>query len=568
MKSVVRALVLIALCAAMTLPAVESLAAGNATQPTICNRACWSARSPTSYTYMSTLNRAVVHHTAGASDYNTTSLSVSAAKVRAIQNMHMDGNGWSDIGYNFLTDKLGNNFEGRYNSMTRFTKGAHDAVNTNSFGFNMLGYYHSPYNNAPTSAGLNAMYRLIAWRIPNPFTGYGAGTYNGKTVGYICGHRDANPSACPGDLLYAYIGTNTSGGAMRNGVNALIVGATPTPTPTPPPTPVPGADPSIVVLPDTRIALFAIGTDTGIWHCEQTSPGSSFSSWSSLGGSGFSQIEAAYLPNDNIMTVYGCGNGTALWQTWELSSGGSWSGWSSLGGSIKQFDIFLDDNDEPAACAVGADTAVYYSEQNGVGSWDSWTSLGGSGFSMAKGYTNYSGAHTVFGCGVGGALLHKWQTSPGSSSWSNWTSLGGTVNDFDIVKNYVGLPTVFAVTGTGSLSHIWQVSEGGSWSSWTSLDGSGFTNIDALVLPTGELAFFGYGAPGVLYTRVQDAPGGYWSSFINVGSSVASVAADVLPNGVQFFIGRGAYNNNMMHSWQTSAGGSWATWISLGCCFK
>src|SRR3990172_3570528 len=104
---------------------VSGFTAGNAPQPSICNRACWSARSPTSYTYMSSLTRAVIHHTAASGDYNTTSLSTSppplppsAAKVRAIQNYHMDTNGWSDIGYNFLTDKLGNNFEGRYNSMT------------------------------------------------------------------------------------------------------------------------------------------------------------------------------------------------------------------------------------------------------------------------------------------------------------------------------------------------------------------------------------------------------------------------------------------------------------------
>jgi len=221
MRSRILAVFAFALCASF------SFAAGSATQPTICNRACWSARSATSYTYMSALNRAVIHHTASAGDYNTTSRSTSAAKVRAIQNYHMDTNGWSDIGYNFLTDKLGNNFEGRVNSMTKYTKGAHDAVNYNSFGFNIMGYYHSPYNNAPTTAGLNAQAALIAWRMPNPFTGYGSGTYNGKTVGYICGHRNANPTACPGDLYYAYIGTNFSGGWMRNAVNARINPAPP-----------------------------------------------------------------------------------------------------------------------------------------------------------------------------------------------------------------------------------------------------------------------------------------------------------------------------------------------------
>jgi len=175
---------------------------------------------------MSALNRAVIHHTAQPNDYNTNSQSESAALVRAIQNLHMDTNGWSDIGYHFLVDKLGNRFEGRYTSLTQKPRGAHDAVNYNSFGFNVMGYMHSPYNQQPTTAQRQALYDLIAWKIPDPFTGYGSGTYNGKTVGYICGHRDVGATACPGDLMYQYIGTNFNGGEARNEVNRRIVGVT------------------------------------------------------------------------------------------------------------------------------------------------------------------------------------------------------------------------------------------------------------------------------------------------------------------------------------------------------
>lgn len=179
---------------------------------------------------MSTLNRVVIHHTANPNDFNTTSESQSRANVRAIQNYHMDVNGWSDIGYHFLVDKLGNRFEGRYGSLTSYPKGAHDSVNSNSFGINIMGYFHSPYNQTPPSAQRNAMYDLIAWRVPNGFNAYGGSTYGGRSnVGYVCGHRDVKSTACPGDKAWQYIGSNLSGGEARTAIaNRIAGGSTPT----------------------------------------------------------------------------------------------------------------------------------------------------------------------------------------------------------------------------------------------------------------------------------------------------------------------------------------------------
>jgi hypothetical protein len=218
---------------------------------------------------MSGLNRGVIHHTAGAADYNVSTLQESISRVRAIQNYHMDTQGWCDIGYHFLTDKLGNNFEGREGSMTSLPRGAHDAINDNSFGFNMMGYYHDPYNNIPTCEGRHSMYDLIAWRIPDPFTGFGSGKYSSLfDIGFIAGHRDVGSTACPGDLLYIpYIGTDFYGGECRLEVNARITtgdggpdcGA-PTPTPTPTPTPIPGTD--IIMDNDSWSPIY---TETGAW---------------------------------------------------------------------------------------------------------------------------------------------------------------------------------------------------------------------------------------------------------------------------------------------------------------
>src|SRR5919201_3748539 len=66
--------------------------------------------------YAPTLKFAVVHHTAGSNDYGP---SQSAAIVRAIEAYHVLGNGWNDIGYNFLIDRYGQVFEGRYGGVDR-----------------------------------------------------------------------------------------------------------------------------------------------------------------------------------------------------------------------------------------------------------------------------------------------------------------------------------------------------------------------------------------------------------------------------------------------------------------
>lgn len=203
-------------------------AAGAATKPTICSRSCWGARSASLSTNMSTLNRAIIHHTAGSGDY-TTDYETAKSKVRAVQNLHMDVNGWTDIGYHFLFSAGGHAFEGRRESLDKSVqrRGAHDGTNTNSFGFTCLGYYHSPYNQSLTEAQKSIMYDTIAWRMPDGWSPYGGSTYNGRTVGYVDGHRDVNSTACPGDKIYnTIIGTDHNSGTIRHEIYDRIKGNT------------------------------------------------------------------------------------------------------------------------------------------------------------------------------------------------------------------------------------------------------------------------------------------------------------------------------------------------------
>ena len=114
-------------------------------QPTICARACWTARAASGCATMTALTRVIVHHTAAASQWNTTSLATSAANVRGLQNYNLDVNGYCDIEYHWMIDKLGNIFEARYGGMTgQLIKGAHDGTNDKSHGVSLMGYFHAP----------------------------------------------------------------------------------------------------------------------------------------------------------------------------------------------------------------------------------------------------------------------------------------------------------------------------------------------------------------------------------------------------------------------------------------
>ncbi len=216
------------LMAAALLATGLELLAGQGPQPTICNRACWTARSSSCSTTISSLTRAIIHHTANQNDFNTTSESQSKGMVRSHQNYHMDVNGWCDIGYHFLVDKLGNIFEGRFNSLagSGWRQGAHDGCNSNSMGFTLMGYFHSPYNQDPPLAMRNALYATIAWRMPSAWSPYGSGSYCSATVGFLDGHRKVKSTACPGDIVYNnYVTSNYNGGEARNDINARRSGA-------------------------------------------------------------------------------------------------------------------------------------------------------------------------------------------------------------------------------------------------------------------------------------------------------------------------------------------------------
>lgn len=160
-----------------------------------------------------TVLNTIVHHTAGAAGYSRAQ---SAAIVRGIQLYHVRGNGWDDIGYNFLVDRFGQVFEGRYGGIERNVVGAHaQGFNTGSVGIALLGTYGSA---VPSAAARNALSRLIAWRLDvahvHPLarnltvSGGNPKFRKGLPVWLraVSGHRDTGYTSCPGAGLYGQLG--------------------------------------------------------------------------------------------------------------------------------------------------------------------------------------------------------------------------------------------------------------------------------------------------------------------------------------------------------------------------
>jgi hypothetical protein len=194
--------------------AVPSRALSLAGSPPILPRAAWGAneRITKAPRYAGAVQFAVVHHTAGTSNYSRAE---AAAIVRAIQRYHVQGNGWNDIGYNFLVDKYGQVFEGRAGGVDRAVVGAHaEGFNTGSVGIAVIGTYGGA---RITAAAQRALERLIAWRLDvahvNPLSslswisGGNARFASGTAVPLraVAGHRDTGPTSCPGNALYAQL---------------------------------------------------------------------------------------------------------------------------------------------------------------------------------------------------------------------------------------------------------------------------------------------------------------------------------------------------------------------------
>ena len=226
-------------------PVAGTLAAG---RPTIYSRVQWGADPRLmgwDPTYSTSLKAGFLHHTVGTNAYSAADV---PAILRSIYAFHSRTRGWGDIGYNFLVDRFGRTWEGRFGGVDSAVVAAHaGGFNSNTFGVAMIGTFQTA---AVPGATVDAVSALFAWKLSrwnlDPYgtaslrsSGGGTSRYSAGTVvtkNVVSGHRDVGLTECPGDRGYATLAT------VRAKAKALM-GAAPPPPPPPPPPP---ATPAVV----------------------------------------------------------------------------------------------------------------------------------------------------------------------------------------------------------------------------------------------------------------------------------------------------------------------------------
>ena len=187
-------------------------------EPVVISRAKWGNPDPYGQRFRGTsrwwaptyapVKQIFVHHTV----FNSSD---SAAAVRAVWEYHTYTRGWGDIGYNYLIDRRGVIYEGRAGG-DNVVAGHTYTYNRRSLGVAFLGCFQSTSSACagappPTAAMIGSLTTLLAWKStsyeinPNTTQTF-CGLKSCLKLWTVSGHRDANPTACPGNLVYNQLG--------------------------------------------------------------------------------------------------------------------------------------------------------------------------------------------------------------------------------------------------------------------------------------------------------------------------------------------------------------------------
>ena len=174
----------------------------NCDLPEVCERDCWCPTCPIddSPTFTDPTHL-IVHHSAGNNQSDNF-----ATVVEYIWDLHVNTNGWDDIGYNWLIDPNGILYEGRPDNF----QGAHfSCINENTVGICVIGDYSLVQ---PSEAALSTLVEVLAFEATEHAIDVSTQSYHVTgdfILDNVAGHRDSSGSGhacsstvCPGDSFY------------------------------------------------------------------------------------------------------------------------------------------------------------------------------------------------------------------------------------------------------------------------------------------------------------------------------------------------------------------------------
>lgn len=471
-------------------------------QPYIAPRATWGARPPkAALGYASTVKMGFVHHTAGTNSYGYDDV---PRILRGDQAYHMDVQGWTDLGYNFVVDRFGRPWEGRAGGIDRAVIGAHSqGFNTGSTGVAVIGNFTSA---DPPPAALDAVSHLLGWKLthhgvvpdgPTVMVSGGNDRYPaGTTVWFnnVAGHRDAKATECPGARLYdrlpqvrasarqyggpydAQLGANQQslGGALTSGPGAASRG--------------PGL-----------LDAFVRGPDNALYH-KSFESGRGWTEWRSLGGLLTSDPSAVSLGNGRV-DVYVRGPDHALYQKWLNPANGQWSEWQSLGGALTSGPgVSSRGPSRLDAFVRGPDHAMYQKSYEPGAGWTEWRSLGGLLTSDPSAVSWGSDRIDAFVSGPDYALYQK-TFDARTGQWSNWQSLGGALSSGPGVSSWGPARLDAFVRGPGYGLFHKEFHPDTGWTAWYPFGGRLTSDPAAVAWGVGRIDVFVRALDNALYQK-------------------------------------------------------------------
>lgn len=495
---------------ATTVPSVSA--------PPINYRSAWNARPPRkSYDLSPTVNAVVVHHAVTANDYSAADV---PGILRSIQAFHIDSRGWDDIAYNFAVDKFGRIWEARGGGVTNAVIGGHSlGANSLTSGIVALGNLSTV---PPTQAMINAIGDLAGWKLfihgtdPNSTTSYRINADNMKysegqlvTLPTIMGHRDNNPTGCPGDFLYPQLGQIRSRALAKQAELRGTPGLVPAPT--------------IATNADGRAEIFAVANNQQLVHSWQTGP-TTWSPWLPMGGR-VSGRPTVLRNADGRLEVFAISVTGEILHAWQVAPNSAWTDLFSLGG--------------------------HFSPDIGVGA-----------------AVNFGGQLELFVVGSDDTLYHAWQAMT-PTGWSGYMSLGGSfpsTSELRIATRQDRRLEVFAIGNDNSIQRTYQAPTATGWSNIASLGGSIASGLSIGVNADGRLEVFGVATNGQLVHTWQTKKDGPWSGVVSMGITAPQGAGTVVATNadrrLEVFVVRG--DNQIWHAWQSWAASGWDLTIPLG----